>query len=226
MREKKQFMPAWLNRAPEKGSFRSIMKWGAPDEFKNPSPGFLNVIKQELGLDDSNFKKKQKPGEEKVKDCQASMISESNIRLFEDIVGKENLAVDTYERLKYSSGKSMEDIFKLRENIIDKISDLVLHTRDKKDVKNIIALCNDKKIPVHIYSGGSSVTFGLNCPKGGVTLVMSNHMNKMISFSEKNQTITVEPGMMGPFYEDLLNNAPEKLGTKKKIYWRTFPPVI
>ena len=223
MREKKQFMPAWLNRAPEKGSFRSIMKWGAPDEFKNPSPGFLNVIKQELGLDDSNFKKKQKPGEEKVKDCQASMISESNIRLFEDIVGKENLAVDTYERLKYSSGKSMEDIFKLRENIIDKISDLVLHPRDKEDVKNIIALCNDKKTPVHVYSGGSSVTFGLNCPKGGVTLVMSTHMNKLISFSEKNQTITVEPGMMGPFYEDLLNNAPEKLGTKKRYTGGHFP---
>ncbi len=223
MKKNACFTPEWLNTAPQKGSFRSILKWGSPDEFKNPSPGFLNVIKQGLGLSDSDFKEKQKPGEEKVKDCKASMISESDLRLFENIVGKENLAVNVYERLKYSTGKAMEDIFKLRENSVDKISDLVLHPRDKEDVKKIIVLCNDKKIPVHVYSGGSSVTFGLDCPRGGVTLVMSTHMNKMISFNAQNQTITVQPGMMGPFYEDLLNHAPEKFGTKKRYTGGHFP---
>ena len=223
MKKPTPFIPKWQNKAPEKGSFRSIMKWGDPDVYKNPSPGFLNVIKQGLGLSDSDFKKLQKPGEEKIKDARVSMICQSDIFLFEGIVGKENLFVDTYERLKYSSGKAMEDIYKLRENIIDKIPDLVLHPRHKEDVKIIVGLCNDKKIPVHVYSGGSSVTLGLDCPKGGVTLVMSTHMNKMTGFNEENQTITVQPGMMGPFYEDLLNNAPEKLGTKKRYTGGHFP---
>lgn len=217
------FTPDWLNTPPEKGSFRSIMKWGAPKEYKNPSPGFLSIIKQELGLSDSDFKSRQKPGEEMVKETRTPSISEENILLFENIVGKENLTVDTYERLKYSSGKAMEDIFKLRENLVEEISDLVLHPRDKEDVKKIIALCNDKKIPVHVYSGGSSVTFGLDCPKGGVTLVMSTHMNKLIQFNEKNQTIEVESGMMGPEYEALLNNAPQKLGAKKQYTGGHFP---
>jgi alkyldihydroxyacetonephosphate synthase len=223
MKKTTRFIPDWQNKSPKKESFRSIMKWGDPDEFKNPSPGFLNVIKEGLSLSDSNFKEMQKPGEERVKDTWEPLISKSDISLFEDIVGQENLFVDTYERLKYSTGKSMEDILKLRENRVDKISDIVLHPRDKVDVKKIIALCNDKKIPVHVYSGGSSVTSGLDCPKGGVTLVVSTHMNKMIEFNEKNQTITVEPGMMGPFYEDLLNNAPEKLGTKKRYTGGHFP---
>ena len=223
MKKPTPFMPKWQNKAPEKRSFRSILKWGDPDEYKNPSMGFLNVIKQGLGLSDSDFKKLQKPGNEKIKDTSASMICQSDMLLFEGIVGKENLFADTYERLKYSSGKAMEDIYRLRENIIDKIPDLVLHPRQKEDVKKIVGLCNDKKIPVHVYSGGSSVTFGLDCPKGGVTLVMSTHMNKMIGFNEKNQTITVQPGMMGPFYEDLLNHAPEKLGTKKRYTGGHFP---
>ena len=223
MKKPTPFIPKWQNKAPEKGSFRSILKWGDPNEYKNPSMGFLNVIKQGLGLSDSDFKKMQKLGEEKIKDTRVSMISESAILLFENIVGKENLFVDTYERLKYSSGKAMEDIYKLRENIVDKIPDLVLHPRDKEDVKKIIGLCNDKKIPVHVYSGGSSVTFGLDCPKGGVTLVMSTHMNKMLGFNEKNQTITVQPGMMGPFYEDLLNHAKKKLGTKKRYTGGHYP---
>ncbi len=223
MKKPTPFIPKWQNKAPEKGSFRSILKWGDPDEYKNPSPGFLNVIKQGLGLSDSDFKTPQKPGEEKIKDTRVSMICQSDILLFEGIVGKENLFVDTYERLKYSSGKAMEDIYKLRENIVDKIPDLVLHPRHKEDVKKIVGLCNDKKIPVHVYSGGSSVTFGLDCPKGGVTLVMSTHMNKMIGVNEENQTITVQPGMMGPFYEDLLNHAPEKLGTKKRYTGGHYP---
>ena len=223
MKKPTPFIPKWQNKAPEKGSFRSILKWGDPNKYKNPSMGFLKLIKQELGLLDSDFKERRKTGEEKIKNTRVTRISKSDILLFEDIVGKDNLFVDTYERLKYSSGKAMEDIYKLRDHIIDKISDLVLHPRDKEDVKNIVALCNDKKIPVHVYSGGSSVTFGLDCPKGGVTLVMSTHMNKMLGFNEKNQTITVQPGMMGPFYEDLLNHAKKKLGTKKRYTGGHYP---
>jgi len=223
MKKQAQFIPEWQNKAPEKGSFRSILKWGCPNEFKNPGPGFLAVIKQALGLLDSDFNQPQKLGEKLVTDSRKPMISQDDIRLFEDIVGKENLSVDTYERLKYSTGKSMTDIFKLRENRIAEISDLVLHPRDKEDVKKIVGLCNDKKIPVHVYSGGSSVTAGLDCPEGGVTLAMATHMNKLIRFNEKNQTITVEPGMMGPFYEDLLNHAPEKLGTQKRYTGGHFP---
>jgi alkyldihydroxyacetonephosphate synthase len=48
-------------------------------------------------------------------------------------------------------------------------------------------------------------------------------MNKLIEFNETNQTITVEPGMMGPFYEDLLNNAPERLSAKKSYTGGHFP---
>ncbi len=226
MKKQTRFIPDWHNRAPEKGSFRSILKWGAPEEYKNPSPGFLNVIKQELGLGESDFKERQKPGDQTVKNIQeppVSPLSPGDIRLFEQIVGRENLMEDTYVRLKYSSGKSMEDIFKLREGLIEQISDLVLHPRDKQEVEKIVAHCHDRKIPIHLYSGGSSVTFGLDSPRGGVTLVMSTHMNKLIQFNEKNQTITVEPGMMGPEYEDLLNHAPERLGTRKRYTGGHFP---
>ena len=38
---------------------------------------------------------------------------------------------------------------------------------------------------------------------------MTTHMNRVLEFNETNQTITVEPGLMGPAYEDLLNRAPE-----------------
>lgn len=223
MKNQTIFTPEWQNTPPEKGSFRSIFKWGALDQHKNPSPGFLRVIQQELALLDSELKEKQKPGEERVEDTRIPQIPEGDIRLFEQIVGPENMDLHTYERLKYSRGKSMEEILALRENRVDNLCDLVLHPKDKADVKKILALCHEKKIPVHVYSGGSSVTFGLTCPRGGVTLVMSTHMNKLLHFNEKNQTIAVEAGMMGPVYEELLNHAPERLGAKKRYTGGHFP---
>jgi len=219
----KKYTPEWLEREPNQKTFRSIFKWGAKDQFKNPSQGFFNVIKKELELSEIDFITPVDLGEKVVEDKQKTSISSENISLFENIVGQENLFFDTYSRLKYSTGKAMEDIFNLRKQKIENISDIVLHPRNKEDIKKIVQICNDKKIPLHVYGGGSSVTLGLTCPKGGVTLVMNTHMNKMIEFNETNQTITVESGMMGPFYEDLLNNAPKKLNARRAYTGGHFP---
>ena len=96
----------------------------------------------------------------------------------------------------------------LRQNIVRQVPDVVVHPKNKKDVVKIVEYCNTEKIPVYVYGGGSSVTFGLQTPKGGVMLVMSTHMNKLLSVNEINQTAVVQPGMMGPAYEEALNHAP------------------
>ncbi|MCD4720458.1 MAG: FAD-binding oxidoreductase [Desulfobacula sp.] len=223
MMKKYDFTPDWLEKEPNQQTFRSIFKWGAKDYFKNPSQGFLNIIKEELGLSNTDFQTPVNLGNKAVENTRETRIAKEDITLFETIVGRDNLFFDTYSRLKYSTGKSMEDILNLRQGQIEKISDLILHPRSREDIKKILALCHEKKIPLHVYGGGSSVTLGLDCPKGGVTLVMGTHLNKMIEFNEINQTITVEPGMMGPEYEDLLNHAPEKLNAKTRYTGGHFP---
>ena len=222
---KDNFIPQWVEDMPECKSFRSIFKWGAKDKFKNPGQGFFNVIKQELGLSDNDFLTPvaKRLGNNIVENKCKTKISPEDIKLFEDIVGKDNCFIETWERLKYSTGKAMEDIFNLREGKIKNICDIVLHPNNKKDIQKILAACHEKKIALHVYGGGSSVTFGLNCPKGGVTLVMNTYMNQTIKFSEKNRTITIEAGMMGPVLEDLLNNAPKQLNAKNKYTCGHFP---
>jgi len=217
------FTPNWLKSRPENKSFRSIFKWGAKDEFKNPSKGFLNVIKQELELTEDDFSTPVNSGNTIVENRCKTRMKPEHIILFENIVGKENCFIETYDRLKYSTGKAMEDICELRGEKIENICDIVLHPRDKADIQKILELCNKKKIPVHVYGGGSSVTLGLSCHGGGITLVMNTHMNKMITFSEINRTITVQAGMMGPLYEKLLNNAPEQLDAGNRYTGGHFP---
>ncbi|MCG8635582.1 MAG: FAD-binding oxidoreductase, partial [Desulfobacterales bacterium] len=223
MKNTDKITPRWIESPPKSDSFRSIFKWGDPGGFKNPSNGFLNVISSELGLTARDFAATRGVGDEPVSPDMPVALDTGDVDMIRDVVGEENLSVAVYDRLKYTSGKAMEDLMKLRECRVADICDLVVHPRDKSDVEKVVGICNDRGIPVHVYGGGSSVTFGLDCPKGGVTLVMSTHMNRMLSFSEADQTITVEPGMMGPVYEDLLNRAPETLGAKKAYTGGHFP---
>lgn len=223
LKRKPEFTPQWQTTPPLENSFRSIFKWGDKQIFKNPSPGFLRVIKQGLNLTDEDFFSMESTGNPLVGEALAVNLSQADVNALEKIVGSENLSMAAYDRLKFSRGKAMEDILALRKQTIKDISDLVVHPRHKADVQAIICFCHDQKIPVHVFGGGSSVTFGLDCPKGGVTLVLSTHMNRLISFNETNQTITVEPGMMGPVYEDLLNQAPLKLGAERSYTGGHFP---
>ncbi len=217
------FTPDWTDSPPDPGSFRSIFKWGAPDRVKHPSQGFYRAVKEALNLTDADFAHKVSTGEEKVNRAIPPGISADDLNALVNIVGEKNVSTDTFSRLKFSTGKAMEDILKLRQQVMENLADVVVHPRDKEDVKNIVALCHDRKIPVNVYGGGSSVTLGLECVRGGVTLAMGTHMNRILDFNEISQTITVEPGLMGPDYEKALNEAPSRFGAAYRYTGGHFP---
>ncbi len=219
------FQPAWRETAPKKGSWRSIFKWGAPRGFNHPTPRLYELLKEMLNLSDTDFKSTVSQGDEIARLDPSHLISltENQVETFTKIVGEENIASDDYSRITYSYGKTVEEALELRGNRARNVSDLIVHPRDKKEVQAIVQYCHQEKIPVYVFGGGSSVTLGLRPVKGGITLVMNTHMNRLIELNETNRTATVEAGMMGPDYEDLLNRAPVKLNAKYPYTCGHFP---
>ena len=211
MTEKNTFQPDWRNTPPQPKSFRSIFKYGDPKGFKHPNQRLLEELKSTFDLTNDDFREKETTGDETVDLHVPSKITEKQIRIFTSISGKENVSASEYDRLKYSTGQTLEEHMKLRRQTTDEICDLVIHPRNKKEVEQIVRFCNDEEIPVVVYGGGSSVNFGLKPEKGGVTLVLSTHMNKILNLNETNQTVTVEAGILGPQLESDLNRA-------KKLY--------
>jgi len=197
--------------------------WGDPDGFKHPNRRLFALLKEKLQVTDDDFREKKNEGNEAVS-CDIPVgLSEVQIEALKNIVGAENVAADDYSRVKYSSGKTMEEAMDLRGGIVGEVADVVVHPRGKEDVAKIVEYCNEQGIPIYPYGGGSSVTFGIKCAKGGVSLVMSTHMNRVLELSEKNQTVTVEPGVIGPAYEEALNNAPERFNAKRRYTGGHFP---
>ena len=181
------------------------------------------MLKKDLGMTDADFKTGIREGLSPVDLKRSSRLQPEHIEKFADILGPGNVTTDAYERLKYSCGKTTEEMMALSRGRVCEISDLVVHPRHKEDVREIIRYCNDNNIPVYPFSGGSSVTLALRPEKGGITLAMGTHMNRLLTLNEINQTATVQPGMMGPAFEAALNQAPEQFMARRRYTCGHFP---
>ena len=223
MLKRRRMQPDWSETPPPKKSYRSIFKYGDPGKFKHPSRQWVTMLKNELGMTDQDFRNKAHEGRNPVDLKRDLILSSEDIEKLTEIVGPSNVTTDGYERVKYSSGKTSEEMMELSRGHVREISDLVVHPRHKDDVREIVLYCNAAHIPVYVFSGGSSVTLGLRPAKGGITLALATHMNRLLELNETNQTARVQPGMTGSAYESALNQAPERFMSKRRYTCGHFP---
>jgi alkyldihydroxyacetonephosphate synthase len=215
--------PQWYEGEIPKKSFRSIFRWGAPDQFKHPNPRLVTLIEEVLEVPAEQLQVPVSLGLEEVTINTTVNLSLNQIEKLKSIVGDENLQSDGYARLRASYGQGMIDSIRLREGVVENLPDVVLHPRDKEEVEQIVHFCNQEGIPVYVVSGRSSVTRGYEAVRGGVTLDISTHMNKVLEINETNQTVTVQPGIFGPAFEDILNQAPQIFATRHAYTCGHFP---
>ncbi|MBI9052988.1 MAG: FAD-binding oxidoreductase [Bacteroidales bacterium] len=190
-------------------TYRDIFKWGDKRETQ-VDKGTLNVIKEKFGLTDQDFISKHLLGDQEVKLNVKCNLSQSILYEFIALVGKENLETDDFSRANHSYGKYYADLLKLRKSLIPTPPDAVVYPRTEKEIKKILAICTENNIAVTPIGGQSSVTRGVETPKCGISLDLTKHFNKVIEVSEINSTVTVQSGMLGPAFEDFLNNYGEK----------------
>lgn len=219
----KGFRPDWQEKRAPEGSYRSILKWGDPDFFKIPKEKLYKMMKEQFLMTDDDFREPKECGYEQVDFDIPPKLNAAQIDKFREIVGAENVRTDCYSRLSVAYGKTMHDLMRLRKHIVENVPDIVIYPSDATEIEKIVEFCNKELIPVYVYGGGSSVTRGVECMKGGISLDMRPRFNKVIKFNEINQTITVQAGMSGPDLERALNEAPERFGAKRRYTCGHFP---
>jgi len=223
MTDNKTFVPDWTDRPPKPGSWRSIAKFGKPDDISVPSRPYYELLKRELGLTDDDFRTAPNLGDDPVPAQPAVELEPGFLDQLRTIVGEDNVQIDDYNRVRHSHGKLQEEILHLKRGVAGKITDAVVHPRGTDDVQKIVALCDTNRVPITVYGGGSSVTKGLTPEHGGITLVLSTHMNRVLEVNEVNQTARVQAGCMGPDLERELNSAPQIHHTRHLYTCGHFP---
>ncbi|MEG1639304.1 MAG: FAD-binding oxidoreductase, partial [Ruthenibacterium sp.] len=218
------FEPKWVNEAFPENSYRSIFKWGDPAQIKAPKESLYKMLKETFGMKDEDFAHYTEDlGFDAVQFDLPQKLAETQLAHFKQIVGDAFVRTDSYARLSVAYGKTMYDILRLRHKIVENVPDAVLYPDTKEQIEQIVAYCAAEKIPVYVYGGGSSVTRGVECVKGGISLDMRLRFNKVIAFNEIDQTITVQAGMSGPKLEKILNDAVQNFGAKRAYTCGHFP---
>jgi alkyldihydroxyacetonephosphate synthase len=223
MSDPRSSSPNWTEQAPPAGSYRSLFKWGDPHGFKHPNRGMVALLKETFAMRDEDFVAPQRAGLEAFDAAIPVRLDAAHLAALERIVGAENVDTGTYARTRASYGAGTIDALRLRERIIENLPDAVVAPRTADEVQAVVTTCDEERIPLTVYGAGSGVTRGTEAVRGGVCLDMSKHMNRVVAFSEINQTITVQAGMTGPELEAVLNAAPETLGAKRRYTCGHFP---
>ncbi len=223
MVKKQKITPNWYEAPTPTGTYRSLLKWGDPAAFKHPNSGLVKLMMDTFNLSPEDLQEPLDLALDPLEIEEPVTMEQRHIDALTAICGIENVYTDTFTRLSRSYGGGMIDALRLRKHIIENLPDLVLAPRSTEEIQLVIDYCNQHHIAIYIYGAGSTVTRGMEAVKGGIALDMSVHMNRVVSFNETDQTITVEAGMTGPQLEDFLNNAPERLGATRRYTCGHFP---
>ncbi len=218
-----KFTPAWVAEAAAARSYRSLFKWGEADQFKHPNAGLYALMKETFEMSDADFKRPLATGFEHFDLQLPSNLPAVHRQKMEEIAGIVNVSDDTYMRTRCSFGAGMIDALRLRQHVVENLADLVVTPENSAQIEQIVQYCHEHRIALYVFGAGSSVTRGTEAVKGGISLDLSRHMNKVVAFNKENQTITVQAGMTGPQLEEILNNAPRQLQTQRTYTCGHFP---
>ncbi len=185
-------------------TMRSIYRWGKPGYKANLAPGLEKFLKQYFDLQDNDLYQDHFSGQI-PKAIKPSRISPSKHKELQKIVGKTNVHLDNWQRISHAHGKFFSEVLDLRMGKIDNLPDAVVCPRSEKEIIQIVDWCRRRKVALTACGKRSSVTRALETPMGGISLDLSHNYNKVISFSEVNCSVCVQPGISGPELESYLN---------------------
>lgn len=221
LRNHRKIEPAWVMDTPPK-SLRSLFRWGHPEIYKHPNHRLVALMKERFGLTDADLANPKSTGHAPLKGDHPIQMADSVLQSLRSLVGP-NLSTDIYDRVRAGYGKTMLDLFRLRQAIIENIPDVVVYPRSRKEVVEVLRFATEHRIPVQSRGAGSSVTRGCEAPAGGITLDLSRFMNQILKINPINETVTVEAGMLLPDLEDQLNQAGRSQGMEHNYTLGHFP---
>ena len=217
--------PKWIKTPAPAESWRSVFRWGDPEFFKWPKESLYNLMKETFRMTDDDFRQYNDDiGFDKIENINKPInIAPEHIEKMKEFVGADFVSVRDYDRVSVAYGNTAYDLMRLRHKRIDSIPDVVVYPETTKQVEDIVAYVTENDIPLYVYGGGSSVTRGVEPIKGGITLDMRKRFNKILSFNEVDQTVTVQAGLSGPDLEEALQNAVSRFGAKRAYTCGHFP---
>ncbi|SCX03585.1 alkyldihydroxyacetonephosphate synthase [Mycolicibacterium fluoranthenivorans] len=177
--------------------------WGDPAAAKPLSDGIRALLKQALGIEESDT---ADITAEQVK-LSPSRLTPGDCASLEAIVGAGHCRVDDQDRLLRAGGKSTLDLLRRKDTGVQDAPDAVLLPGSEEEIAAILEYCARQRIAVVPFGGGTSVVGGLDPERGDLAAVVSldlRRLDRLLSVDEISGEAVLQAGVTGPDAERLL----------------------
>ena len=182
--------------------------WGLDDvtfRYDN-KPAFAPLARNKVGVD---LDAKQ-PVEPELSDHEvpASRLPEATRAALVDVVGEENLLDDDEYRVVHSFGRSLPDLFRVRNGLFERLVDAVVYPGSEDEVARILRLVLDEDLVLIPYGGGSCISGSVTPDVDEQRPILTMNLGRMREVIEIDDTAglaRVEAGVYGPDLEEQLN---------------------
>jgi alkyldihydroxyacetonephosphate synthase len=188
--------------------------WGDPAAAKPLSEGVRSLLKQVVGLGDTDAVELD-PDQVKLR---PSALSQTDQDALAEIVGHEYFRTTDRDRLLRAGGKSTPDMLRRNDTGLQDAPDAILlpgGPDGEGTVAAILRYCSDHGIAVVPFGGGTNVTGGLDPVRGRFSAVVSldlRRFNELHSLDEVSGIAELGGGVTGPDAERLLGEHGFSLG--------------
>ncbi len=118
------------------------------------------------------------------------------------------LTADPHERLTHAMGKAYRDVVRGFRGRFERTPDIVAFPRDEEDVRRVLEMCEERRLAVIPYGGGTSVVGGVEPRvgrgyRGTVSLDLSR-LDRVLEVDATSMAARIQAGTLGPALEEQL----------------------
>lgn len=125
------------------------------------------------------------------------------------------IQMDDQQRLLHAYGKSLRDLWRIRQGILASVPDCVCYPANEDHVLKIMEAASKYNVVIVPFGGGTNIAGCLEVRETRMRMVVSldmQAMNKVESIDAQSLVAVVQPGIFGPALELALNEAGVTLG--------------
>ena len=185
--------------------------WGDPAAAKPLSDGIRSLLKQAVGLEESDGTELD-PDQVKLR---PSSLSQADRDALAAVVGAEYFRTADRDRLLHAGGKSTPDLLRRKDTGVQDAPDAVLLPGNDDEVATILRYCSEHGIAIIPFGGGTNVVGGLDPTRGQFGAVVSldlRRFDQLLSLDEVSGAAELGAGVTGPDAERLLGEHGFSLG--------------
>jgi alkyldihydroxyacetonephosphate synthase len=138
----------------------------------------------------------------------SSRLTSADRRVLARLLDSEAVRDDKFERASHATGRSYQDLLRLRAGDLANAPDAVVYPRSHLDVLTLLAFASERSIAVVPYGGGTSAAGGVTPRRfahNGVLTLNLSAMHRVENIDAQSLTVSAQAGIFGPALEQTLS---------------------